>query len=175
LLEACEELRPDWVVWLDVDERLDAGDAPALRVLLATDAIPGCGYGFQHFRMWGRGRCDPVATYVWRAFAWSPGLTLPEERLHFAPVPREIPRGAWIPTTVRVRHLAASDEAARLARLRKYAEADPAGDYPTNFGGLDDVPATTVPWPRRPADLPALVPVAELERLRDLFAEPGDV
>ncbi len=172
LLEACGELRPEWVVWLDVDERLEAGDARALRELLETDAIPGCAYGFQHYRMWGRGRCDPAATYVWRAFAWMPELMLPPERLHFDPVPAEIPRAAWIPTTIRVQHLASANEARRAARLRKYAEADPAGEYPTNFGGLDDVPATTVPWPRRPAGLPALVPVAELERTRDLFADP---
>jgi glycosyltransferase involved in cell wall biosynthesis len=174
LLEACAELQPEWVVWLDVDERLDAGDARALRTLLETDAIAGCAYGFQHFRMWGRGECDPVATYVWRAFAWSPGLWLPAERLHFDPVPVSVPRAAWVPTTVRVRHLAAADEGRRLARLRKYAEADPGGEYPTNFGGLDEAPASIVPWPRRPAGLPALVPVAQLARTRDLFDGGAD-
>ncbi|HEY7280556.1 MAG TPA: glycosyltransferase [Actinomycetota bacterium] len=173
LLDACDELRPGWVVWLDVDERLDAADAGALRAMLATDAIPGCAYGFQHFRTWGRSGVDPTATYVWRAFAWEPGLRLPGERLHFDPVPTSIPREAWVPTTVRVRHLAAADEGRRAARLRKYAEADPRGGYPTNFGGLDEVPAATVPWPKRPGSLPALVPVAELERMRDLF-EPAE-
>ncbi len=172
LLDACGELQPEWVVWLDADERLDAADARALRTLLQTDAIAGCAYGFQHFRMWGRSRCDPTATYVWRAFAWEPGLRLPHERLHFDPVPASVPREAWIPTTVRIRHLAASDEGRRVARLLKYAEADPDGRYPTSFGGLDDAPASTVPWPKRPESLPALVPVAELERMRDLF-EPA--
>jgi glycosyltransferase involved in cell wall biosynthesis len=173
LLEAAADLEPEWVVFLDVDERLDAGDAWALRGFLETDAIPGCAYGFQHFRMWGRSQCDPEPTYVWRAFAWSPGLELPKERLHFDPVPVSIPREAWVPTTIRVRHLAAADDARRLARLRKYAEADPERRYRTNFGGLDEVPATTVPWRRRPAKLPALVPTAELARLRDLFASEG--
>ena len=56
LLQACDEVRPEWVVWLDADERLDAADARALRTLLGTDAIPGCAYGFQHYRMWGRSR-----------------------------------------------------------------------------------------------------------------------
>jgi glycosyltransferase involved in cell wall biosynthesis len=174
LLDACDEIEPRWVVWLDADERLDAGDARALRTLLETDAIPGCAYGFQHFRMWGRSRCDPAATYVWRAFAWEPGLRLPEERMHFDPIPMSIPREAWVPTTIRVRHLAATDERRRTARLRKYAEADPDGRYPTNFGGLDDVPAATVSWPVRPPGLPALVPTAELERMRDLFEPAGE-
>ena len=31
----------------------DADDAAALRQFLATDAIPACAYGLQHFRMWG--------------------------------------------------------------------------------------------------------------------------
>jgi glycosyltransferase involved in cell wall biosynthesis len=169
LLEACSELEPEWVVFLDADERVDAADARELRRFLATDAIPGCAYGFQHYRMWGR-QCDPEATYVWRAFAWSPeGLELPEQRLHFDPVPVAIPRAQWVPTTIRVRHLAAVDERRREARLWKYAEADPAGEYPTNFGRLDEVPATTVRWPARPAGLAALVPTAELERMRDLF------
>src|SRR5204863_9412990 len=125
--------------------------------------------GFQHFRMWGRGRCDPLATYVWRAFAWSPGLELPGNRLHFDPVPVSIPREAWLPTTIRMRHLAAADDARIAARLRKYAEADTERRYPTNFGGLDDPPPSTVPWPARPRDLSALVPPAELARTRDLF------
>ncbi|HXJ64968.1 MAG TPA: glycosyltransferase, partial [Actinomycetota bacterium] len=174
LLAACDELRPDWVVWVDADERLDAADARALRSLLETDAIPGCAYGFQHVRMWGSRECDPAVTYVWRAFAWEPGLTLPTQRLHFDPVPEEIPREAWVPTTIRLRHLAAADERRRLERLRKYAEADPSHEYPTNFGDLDDVPSTTVPWPKRPASLRALVPTAELARTRDLFSDAGD-
>ena len=173
LLEAAGELRPEWIVFLDADERLDASDARALRRFLETDALPGCAYGFQHFRMWGRGRCDPLATYVWRAFPWSPDLELQAGRLHFDPVPHSIPRSAWVPTTIRVRHLAAADEDRRLARLRKYAEADPGRRYPTNFGGLDEPPTETVPWPKRPARLPALVPAAELSRTRDLFATEG--
>jgi glycosyltransferase involved in cell wall biosynthesis len=170
LLEAAGELEPEWIVFLDADERIDAADARALRRFLETDAIPGCAYGFQHFRMWGRGRCDPEPMYVWRAFAWSPGLELPREQLHFDPVPTSIPREAWVPTTIRVRHLAAADDGHRVARLRKYAEADPERRYPTNFGGLDDTPAETLPWPRRSAALPALVTSAVLARTRDLFA-----
>src|SRR5437588_8735607 len=171
LLEVAGRLRPEWIVFLDADERLDAADGRALREFLETDALPQCAYGFQHFRIWGRGRCDPLATYVWRAFAWSDGLGLASHRLHFDPVPVSIPRAAWLPTTIRVRHLASADEDRRLARLRKYAEADPDRRYPTNFGGLDERPPVTVPWPKRPSTLPALVPPAELARTRDLFAD----
>ena len=169
LLEAANEFRPRWIVFLDADERIDAADAYSLRRFLEADALPQFAYGFQHYRTWGRSRCDPMATYVWRAFAWTPGLELPAERLHFDPIPVSIPRNAWLPTTVRLRHLAAADRARMSARVRKYAEADPERRYPTNFGGLDEPPPTTIPWPRRPAGLPALVPGAELERTRDLL------
>ena len=44
--------RPTGSSSLDADERIAADDAAALRQFLATDAIPACAYGLQHFRMW---------------------------------------------------------------------------------------------------------------------------
>ncbi|HMC70038.1 MAG TPA: glycosyltransferase family 2 protein, partial [Mycobacteriales bacterium] len=52
LLAAAADLDPHWVLFLDVDERLDGADAQALRVFVDCDAIPGFAYGLQHFRMW---------------------------------------------------------------------------------------------------------------------------
>jgi hypothetical protein len=122
------------------------------------DAVAGCAFGFQHFRIWGRGH-DPRFSYVYRLFASRPGQAFPRRRLHFDPVPTSIPRHAWLRTTIRVRHLGAATEVRRLARLAKYREADPDGRFPTNFGNLAERVDCELPgWPRRPADLPTLLP-----------------
>lgn len=157
LLEAAADLDPDWILSLDADERLPPDDAAALRRFVEGDALPGCAYGLRHLRMWGD-RFDPTPRYVYRLFAYEPGQAFPERRLHFDPVPTTIPRGRWLRTTIRLRHLAASSEGRRLARLAKYREADPEGEYPTGFGGLDERPGTDLArWGPRPADLPVLV------------------
>ena len=52
LLDSAGGLRPSWIVFLDVDERLDATDAQTLRRFLETDALRQCAYGLQHYRMW---------------------------------------------------------------------------------------------------------------------------
>ena len=146
LLDAAAVLEPSWIVFLDADENLARDDAAALRQFLRTDALPGCAYGLQHHRMWGEGHCDPRSTMIYRVFAFRTGQQLPDQRLHFDPVPASIRRVAWIPTTIRVQHFGARDEAHRLGRLEKYREADPSGEYPVDFGGLADRPGEVVPW-----------------------------
>lgn len=162
LLAAAAELEPEWVLFLDADERLDEADAQALRDLVAGDALRSCAYGLRHFRMWGEDRCDPRFDYVYRLFAHEPGLRLPAARLHFTPVPESIPRGAWVRTNIRLKHYAAATEQRRAARLAKYAQADPDAEYGTNFGGLAQVPdpGELVAWTPRPAGLSALAPAA---------------
>lgn len=158
LLEAAAELQPDWIVSLDADDRVDADDAAALRGFLERDALPGCAFGFRYFRMWGQDRYDPRITWAYRLFAYAPRQRFPDrERLHFDPVPTSIPRQAWLRTTLRIRHLAAMNEERRLARLAKYREADPEGEYPTNLGWLAERPEGELPrWEPRPAGLPVL-------------------
>jgi hypothetical protein len=157
LLEAAAELEPLWLISLDADERLDRPEAVALRRFLQTDAIPGCAYGFQHCRMWGAHHFDSAVHWLYRLFAFAPGQVFPTGRLHFNPIPVDVPRRLRVRTTLRIQHFGAVDEAMRLARLEKYREADPAEEYPTNFGGLSRPPAgRLVPWRPRPADLPVL-------------------
>ena len=158
LLEAAEELDPGWIAFVDADERLDPEDAEALREFLATEALPGCAYGLRHHRMWGDAFCDPRFDYVYRLFAYRPGLELPADRLHFHPVPVSIPAGARVRTTIRLKHFAAASEELLSARLEKYRAADPEGRYATNFGRLAEVPDAEllVPWERRPRGMPAL-------------------
>ena len=156
LLDAALELAPDWVLWLDADERIPADDAEALREFLAGDALPGVAYGLRHLRVWGDGH-DPVGTWVYRLFAPQAGDELPADQLHFTPIPTRIPEGARIRTTIRLQHLSAADPAALEARVRKYREADPAGRWSTGFGALDVAPEEVVPgWPARPPGLPVV-------------------
>jgi len=155
LLRAAGELDPDWIVSLDADERIPPDDAAALRDFVSSDALPGCAYGLQHFRMWNEAH-DPSFAWVYRLFHFKRGQAFPRRRLHFNPVPTGIPRPAWIRTTIRLQHLGAMTEERRVARLAKYREADPHGTYGVNFGGLAEAPARLLPWPPRPPGLPVL-------------------
>jgi UDP-N-acetylmuramyl pentapeptide synthase/glycosyltransferase involved in cell wall biosynthesis len=158
LLAAADEFAPRWVLWLDADERIDPGDAAALRTFLETDALPGFAFGLRHFRMWGD-HYDPDYTWIYRLFAHRPGQILPDQRLHFDPVPVDLQVHAWVETTIRIRHLGAATEKRRQARVRKYREADPDGEWQSDFGGLFAKPEGGLPrWEPRPAGLPVLVP-----------------
>jgi len=158
LLRAAAELKPEWILWIDADERMDAGDAAALREFVRRDALPGCVYGFEHYWMWGRRRYDPRCSWIFRLFDYEPGQTLPRRRLHFNPVPTGIPPRAWIRTTIRVQHLGVATEERRLGRLAKYREADPRGRYGTDLSALSRRPPGDLPvWRRRPPGLPVLI------------------
>jgi glycosyltransferase involved in cell wall biosynthesis len=168
LLEAALELAPDWILSLDVDERIPADDAAALRSFLTDgDALPGLAYGLRHLRVWGDGH-DPTGHWVYRLFAPEPGDTFPPSKLHFTPIPDRIPDGARIRTTIRLQHVSASSPEEIEARAAKYREADPSGDWKTSYGGLDAPPATVVPgWPDRPKNLPVLAAPPRHEATRD--------
>jgi glycosyltransferase involved in cell wall biosynthesis len=168
LLEAASTLSPDWVVFLDADERIDREDADALLEFVAGDALPGCAYGLELHRMWGDDRCVAAFTWVYRLFAFSEEYTLPRRRLHFNPVPVEIPRSAWVRTTIRVRHL---DSPERLAgRRAKYLEADPLRAMERRPARLlaEPRPDELVTWSRRERGTPVLDPERVAERDREL-------
>jgi glycosyltransferase involved in cell wall biosynthesis len=158
LLAAADEIAPDWVLFLDADERIDAADADALRRFLASpDALPGCAYGLQHFRAWGADEVEESPSIVWRLFGHREGQRLAPVRLHGVPVPEQIPRATWVPTTIRLRHLGADGPRRLAERAAKYAAADPRGEWPTDFGGLHAPPeGSLVRWGARPAALPVL-------------------
>ena len=157
LLAAAARHRPQWILWLDADERLAPDDAAALRSLLATDALPGVAYGLRHCRMWGPDAYDPRTPWVYRLFAWRPEHTLDEQWLHFNPVPRQIPRRAWVRTSIRLQHFGAVDDAAVEARAHKYADADPDATFPIDFGCMDAAPTRVVAWTDRLADEPVVL------------------
>jgi LCP family protein required for cell wall assembly len=157
LLAAAHRHAPDWILWVDVDEVLAADDAAALRAFLERDALPGVAYGLRHHRMWGEADHDPVTSWVYRLHSWRPDHELPDERLHFNPVPLQVPRRAWVRTSIRLQHFGAADETRISARARKYELADPEAEYPTDFGDMDRAPIHTVPWRDRDPDQPLVL------------------
>jgi glycosyltransferase involved in cell wall biosynthesis len=154
LLEAAGELEPEWILFLDADERIEPDDAVVLREFLEHDGLAGVAYGLELYRDWN-GRVVREPSHVFRLFAHDPDHELRPGRLHFNPVPTQIPARAWIRTTIRARHL---DSPERLRRRRaKYVEADP--DAPgSRARGLLEAPAedALTDWEPRPAGLPVI-------------------
>lgn len=172
LLRACDDLAPDWVISLDVDDRITPDDAAPLRDFLAGDALPGLAYGFPYFRMW-HGRCDPLYYMVWRLFSWEPGQAFTSMEHHNQPVPTSIPRRLWVPLTIRIQHWGAADDERWQVRPEKYRVATGSGPaIATDFGGLDAPGADDWPaWEPRPPGFPVLAARVGLERPEDFLDE----
>jgi hypothetical protein len=141
LLNACATFFPEWVMWLDVDERLVDYDIDRFREFTATQASPNSAYGFEILRLIGDTRhFDKNKLWVYRLFAYKPGYTLPTQRLHFEPIPTCIPRARWLRTRLRIAHLASMTAEMRQQRRRKYKEADPTNRWQTSYTQLLDPP-----------------------------------
>jgi glycosyltransferase involved in cell wall biosynthesis len=165
LLTEAADFAPDWIISVDADECIDPSDARALREFLATDALPGCAYGFHHVPM--RGDAEhylPQFQWVYRLFSYAPDQRFPRRRLHFVPVPTAIPRRRWINTTLRIQHFGGMTVERRQARFRKYEEADPVRRYQSNYDHLlhDPSPDELRRWEARPPGLPVLAAAASL-------------
>ena len=164
LLAAAAKLNPEWIISIDADERLDPSDAAALRDFLQHDALPGCAYGFrvipmqqdlEHYRL--------GSLWVYRLFAYEPGQSFPDKRLHFVPVPTSISRTAWIKTTLRIQHLAGMTAERRRARFEKYQQADPNNDHQVDYSHLLQGPSNDLlRWEPRPPDLHVLLATADV-------------
>lgn len=166
VLDAAAALRPEWVVFLDADERISADDTAALRRLVETEAIEGVVYGFRGHRMIGDlEHYDRSSLWFYRLFAWREGQQLPTARLHFVPAPVDIPPDRWIRTTIRLQHLAGLDETRRAARYRKYQEADPECEHQASYRHLLDAPEALKTWRSRAPDEPLLRQAARHRRL----------
>jgi LCP family protein required for cell wall assembly len=176
LLAAAAELEPEWVISLDGDERIDAGDAAALQAFLEEDALPGLAYSFRVYRMIGDlshyDESEPL--WVCRLFAYEPDQRFPDTRLHLAAVPTSIARRRWIRTTLRIQHLAGLSEERRIARFQKYAEADPDNEFQKDYAHLLSQPLDLRKWEARPHDLQVLfdAPAPVAGRSEDDFDAP---
>ena len=131
LLAAAVDLDPEWVLFLDADERIEPTDAAALRAFVDTDALPGCAYGIRLFRMVDdQGSFDPEFALSPRLFAFVRGQRVPHDDTAGG-----VPAGlARVPTNLRIQYLA------------------PRAD------GADFVDGARPParWAPRPLDLPVL-------------------
>jgi glycosyltransferase involved in cell wall biosynthesis len=157
LLEAAAKLNPEWVISLDADERIPPDDAAALRAFVETEAIPGLAYGFKVYRMQSDlSQYDRSGLWVYRLFPFKPDQRFPKQRLHFVPVPTNIPRERWVRTTIRIQHLAGITEERRQARFEKYRQADPDNDFQHSYRDLLEPAATLQTWQPRPAGLSVL-------------------
>ena len=158
-LAEAARLNPVWLLSLDADERIDEADGLALRAFLETDALPGLAYGFERFEMRGDdGSHLPDGVWQYRLFAHEPGQRFPSKRLHFAPIPRSIPRSGYVDTTFRIQHLGGATPERRLAQYEKYRQTDPdCLFWPDYTAVLDDNPSRPpITWAARPADLPPI-------------------
>ena len=163
LLEAAGWLRPRWVISLDVDEWIEPDEGVALREFLEAGALPGLAYSFRLQRTWdSRDRVEVPGWWVVRLFAWEPGQSFPRRRLHFEPVPVEIPRQRRARLAVRIRHLAGASAGRRAERVAKYEEVDPDRSWGFAYPDLtEDV--TTSEWEPWVAGTPVLLPAGGAE------------
>jgi Glycosyl transferase family 2 len=174
LLDAAAKLEPDWIVSLDADERIPKDDARALRRFIQKEACLGYAYGFSRYRMVDDlDHFDRIEQRSWRLFAYEPGHRFPDRRLHHFPIPTEIPRERWLPTSVRIQHLAGLTLERREARWTKFQEADPERHWEPDYEYTRAPPGERRRWHPRPPDLPVLPPSRDAERRVELeVADP---
>jgi glycosyltransferase involved in cell wall biosynthesis len=168
LLNAAGALDPEWVLWLDADERIDAADGAALRRFVEHEAVPDYAYLMKVLRMVGDEHV-PGGLWVGRLFAYQPARRL-GEKLHLVPIPESIPRDRWLRTTIRIQHLGSSTPERNRARYEKYREADPEGHRAGIYEPLLRHDDTIIPWEKRAPDLPVLLDPAPVRHSeKDIF------
>jgi glycosyltransferase involved in cell wall biosynthesis len=167
LLTAAADLGPDWILSLDADERLDPTDAEALRQFVVTEALPGCAYGFEVYRMVDADTYDPGCEWAFRLFSFKPGQRFINRRLNLVPVPAAIGPERWIPTTLRIKHFGDADEASRARRLAKYRDADPEGNFRDYYENLPPhSPGPFARWrPREPDTAVLRAPTTDADQV----------
>jgi hypothetical protein len=159
LLSAAAEFAPEWVLSLDADERIDEWDGRVLSQFTQTDAIPGLAYGFRCYPTSDDGMWRlPQPIWIYRLFHFSPGQRFPDQRFHFAPIPSQIPREAYLRTSLRIQHQGGFDQARRAARYEKYRDVDPDRRFWPSYSALLATVEDELlePWPQRDEDEPVL-------------------
>ena len=166
LLTAARALRPKWIMSLDADERISPDDATALTEFLRNGAVPGMAYGFLIHRMIGDLKTfDENHLWVYRLFSPRRGQRFPVARLHFVPVPTDIPRGHWVKTTLRIQHLSSLTETRRTARYRKYRETDLNCAFQESYEHLLSPPGKLNTWSVRTPDQEMIVSPKRHDRI----------
>lgn len=163
LLQKLTELEyRGWVLFLDADELLDARDAQQLCRMISSGSLdPQAAYGLRVYRMvhdLEHFYKEPFTAY--RLFHFSPGFGIEGGRLHFYPIPRELPRERWRATNLRVKHRSSLTPQLRQQRFAKYLEADPDNQFQPSYHNLIDDPQVVRGWSETDFDdfFPALEP-----------------
>src|SRR6185437_11448193 len=113
--------------------------------------------------------------WVYRLFAWQPGMHFPETRLHFVPIPAEVPAERWLRTSIRIQHFASVTRERRLARFQKYREADPDHQFQADYGDLLAEPGPRHRFLERADGEPVVVGPEPAVRRDDPVPPSGDV
>lgn len=164
LLDAAADLAPQWVMFLDADERIAPPDIGGVG-WLADHGQAGRAYGFRiHAAADDLMAVDPGGRWVYRMFAWEPGLELPRKRLHLVPIPISIPRRMWLRTSVRILHVATTESEDLTARFDKYLEADPGRRWQASYDHLLDAPTALHRLEPTGAAIPVVLPVHDRPR-----------
>lgn len=141
LLEACAEFNPEWVMWLDADERIVRYDIPHINKLFQLKVSSSPAYGFEVIRLIGdENHYDKAKLWTYRMFRYASGLTLPKAMLHFEPIPIQYGQESLIRTRIRIAHLAGVHAKDRVARYRKYQEVDPDHQWQDDYSYILDPP-----------------------------------
>ena len=99
LLDAAGELEPDWIISLDADERIDARTPRRCGSSSPPTRFRACAYGLRALPHVGRATTTTRAHLGLSPVRVAPGQRFPDQRLHFNPVPTDVPQSAWIRTT----------------------------------------------------------------------------
>lgn len=141
LLEACAEFEPEWIMWLDADERVVSYDLPHINKLFQLKTNYNPAYGFEVLRLIGdSNHYDKSKLWTFRMFQYASGLTLPNATLHFEPIPTQYDQKNLIRTRIRIAHLAGVHAKDRMARYKKYQEVDPHHQWQDDYSCLLDPP-----------------------------------
>lgn len=137
LLELSKKYNPSWIVWLDSDEYIEPSEGRVLRRFLHDYAGDPVAFGLEVLRVIeNMEQYDKCSFWSFRVHTALKNMSLPLERLHFEPVPVEIPEDNHIKTNFQVKHRAGMSERRRIERYNKYQECDPSNIWQESYENL---------------------------------------
>ena len=74
--------------------------------------------------------------WVYRMFAFADGLQLSSDKLHFQPIPVNLPTDRQHATIVRILHRSGMTACKRRERFEKYRQADPDQVWQSSYANL---------------------------------------
>ena len=147
LLDFAARYEPEWIIFLDVDEIIDENDFHLFTPSHLDQLSKDHAYGFRLYRMINDlHHYDKGALWVYRMFAYKQGQQIVGDKMHFEPIPGDIPMANWLQASARVKHLSSLTEVFRNKRYGKYQEADPRLEFQSSYENLLDAPKNIKKW-----------------------------